>query len=76
MVGGRKNSPAKGYLFVPGGRIMKGETLDQALVRISTGEVGITLNKNQVKLYGIYDHIYDDNYFEDVSFNTQYIILA
>ena len=76
LLGKRNNSPAKGYLFVPGGRVMKGERLEQALERISFAETRISLKKEQVVLFGVYDHIYDENYFEDPSFNTQYIVIA
>ena len=35
LLGKRNNRPAKGYWFVPGGRIRKNETLKQALSRIA-----------------------------------------
>ena len=35
LLGKRCNKPAQGYWFVPGGRIQKNETLEQAIRRIS-----------------------------------------
>ena len=43
LLGKRTNRPAKGYWFVPGGRILKNETIYQALKRISEVEVGLNL---------------------------------
>lgn len=34
LLGKRVNAPAKGYWFVPGGRVRKNETLDDAFVRL------------------------------------------
>ena len=76
LLGKRKNNPAKDYLFVPGGRIFKNESFDRAIERISINEMGISLKKSDVELIGVYDHIHDENYFKDDSFNTQYIVIA
>jgi colanic acid biosynthesis protein WcaH len=76
LIGKRRNPPAKGYLFVPGGRILKGESLADALVRISTAEIGVALKKQDAILHGIYDHIYSDNAFGEVGLNTHYIVIA
>ena len=43
LVGFRRNSPARGRLFVPGGRIYKGENLRSALRCISKSETGVDL---------------------------------
>ncbi|NQV18406.1 MAG: NUDIX domain-containing protein [Armatimonadetes bacterium] len=76
LLGLRKNNPAKGFLFVPGGRIFKNESFGKALKRISKEEIGIEIDKNDVELMGIYEHIYKENYFEDRSFNTHYVVIA
>lgn len=76
LVGRRRNPPAKGYLFVPGGRILKGEDLAGALSRISTSEIGVELKKQDAALYGIYDHVYTDNAFGEDSLNTHYVVIA
>ena len=36
LLGKRVNRPAQGYWFVPGGRILKNETIKDAIKRIST----------------------------------------
>jgi len=44
LLGKRNNRPAMGYWFVPGGRIFKNETINQALKRISEVELGQDLS--------------------------------
>ena len=41
LLGERKNEPAKGSFFVPGGRITKNETLTAAFRRITRAELGV-----------------------------------
>ncbi|MHC4240688.1 MAG: NUDIX domain-containing protein [Planctomycetota bacterium] len=41
LVGLRNNAPAKGYWFVPGGRILKDERIAGAFERIADDELGI-----------------------------------
>jgi colanic acid biosynthesis protein WcaH len=76
LVGLRRNSPAKGCLFVPGGRIYKGETLRTALQRISKSETGVDLSKECGTLYGVYDHIYRENAWGQPGLSTQYVVIA
>lgn len=76
LLGLRKNAPAKNYYFVPGGRVFKDENLKVALKRISKNEIGIELNTNNIKPIGIYEHIYQDNFFEIKNVSTHYIIFA
>jgi colanic acid biosynthesis protein WcaH len=76
LVGKRRNRPAKGYLFVPGGRIMKGESLADALTRISSAEIGIALRHQDATLHGIYDHMYPDNAFGEAGLKTHYVVIA
>lgn len=40
LLGRRTNEPAKGFFFVPGGRIFKGETARTAFQRITLAELG------------------------------------
>ncbi len=75
LLGLRKNRPAKGYYFVPGGRIFKNETLDEAFRNISKNEIGVELERKQAKFLGVYEHIYEDNFFGN-EFGTHYIVLA
>src|SRR5689334_15765123 len=76
LAGERTNPPAVGTIFVPGGRIVKGETTEQALRRISFEETGIELNRDAAMLLGIYDHCYEDSVFPSANFNTQYVVIA
>jgi colanic acid biosynthesis protein WcaH len=76
LVGQRRNAPALGCLFVPGGRVMKGETLRSALRRVAKQETGLDLELGQVELQGVYDHIYEDSCFDDSGISTQYVVIA
>lgn len=50
LLGQRSNRPAQGYWFVPGGRIYKNETMQQATQRIAESEIGITPDFIQTSL--------------------------
>lgn len=72
LLGHRKNAPAKDYWFVPGGRVFKNESLEQAFKRISSTELGIEIERNQAWLLGLYDHFYQDSVFGE-GIDTHYI---
>lgn len=72
LVGKRKNAPAKGYWFVPGGRVFKNEQLADAFERISQAELGRKFDYLSAKQLGLYDHFYDDSIFGDAT-STHYI---
>lgn len=55
----RKNSPAKGEWFVPGGRVHKGETLEEAVHRVGREELGVKIEIEQE--LGSYNHLYEDS---------------
>jgi colanic acid biosynthesis protein WcaH len=76
LVGKRRNPPAKGWLFVPGGRVYKEERLTEALRRISTTETGVDLSQAGGTLYGVYDHLYPDNGFGEPGLSTHYAVIA
>jgi colanic acid biosynthesis protein WcaH len=76
LLGKRNNRPAMGYWFVPGGRIFKNETINQALKRISEMELGQDLSIKAPSLLGAYDHIYEDNFLNVKGINTHYVVLA
>ncbi|MBN1596804.1 MAG: GDP-mannose mannosyl hydrolase [Bacteroidales bacterium] len=77
LLGWRNNHPAKGYWFVPGGRIQKGEQFKDAFRRIVKAETGITFQLKDSDFLGIYEHIYpNENYRGDSSFGTHYIVIA
>ena len=72
LLGKRLNAPAKGYWFVPGGRVYKNETLDQAFKRISQDELGLSLERSDAHFLGLYEHMYEDSMFEQ-GVSTHYI---
>jgi colanic acid biosynthesis protein WcaH len=76
LVGRRQNPPAKDWLFVPGGRVYKEERLTEALQRISVSETGVDLSQAGGTLYGVYDHLYPDNGFEEDGISTHYAVIA
>ncbi|MEL4387167.1 GDP-mannose mannosyl hydrolase [Shewanella xiamenensis] len=75
LLGQRLNRPAKGYWFVPGGRIQKNEALADAFKRLTLDELGLAFTIEQSSLLGPFDHFYDDYVFgDDVS--THYVAIA
>lgn len=78
LLGLRKNRPAQGFWFVPGGRVHKNETLDEAFRRLSLTELGCSLNRDHDRLIGVYEHFYADSVFgfDNASPSTHYIVLA
>jgi colanic acid biosynthesis protein WcaH len=76
LLGKRRNAPAEGFWFVPGGRIYKGEKLVDALTRVIHEELGVNVESHSASFFGLFDHIFEDNVFDDPSFGTHYIVLA
>jgi colanic acid biosynthesis protein WcaH len=70
LLGKRVNNPAKGYFFSIGGRIMKNETVNQALDRIIKNELNIKFDCNP-KFINFFEHFYDNSIFESVE--THYV---
>ncbi|EMT6576662.1 GDP-mannose mannosyl hydrolase [Providencia rettgeri] len=75
LLGLRNNRPAKGYWFVPGGRICKDETFDVAFQRLVMEELGIAYSIKDSTFIGHYQHLYQDN-FSDKDFTTHYVVLG
>jgi len=75
LLGQRTNRPAQGYWFVPGGRILKNEPLDQAFLRLTQDELGRTLSMADAEFLGVYEHFYADN-FSGEGFSTHYVVLG
>jgi colanic acid biosynthesis protein WcaH len=73
LSGKRVNKPAQGFWFVPGGRILKGEAIEQAYNRLLKAELGINHIKATFKC--IYQHFYKDNFLNN-DFSTHYVVLA
>ena len=77
MLGLRKNRPSKGLWFVPGGRIMKNETIREAFQRISASELGFAIPFRKEGFLGVYEHLYpDENFAGEEGYGTHYIVLA
>ncbi len=76
LVGLRKNEPAKGSFFVPGGCIIKGEKLDEAFSRISKAELGTEIRRQSAAYLGLYEHFYETNFAGKEGVSTHYIIHA
>lgn len=75
FLGQRLNRPAKGYWFVPGGRILKNESLENAFKRLSYEELGFECEIEDAQLLGPYDHFYDDSVFGE-QIKTHYVAIA
>ncbi len=75
LLGEHLNRPAQGFWFVPGGRILKDEKLEEAFVRLTREELGHEFELFQAKLLGPYTHLYDDNVFGN-EFSTHYVAIA
>lgn len=75
LLGERTNRPAQGCWFVPGGRILKDETFEQAFKRLAKIELGKALTLSEATFLGPYEHHYDDN-FSGTKFSTHYVVLG
>jgi GDP-mannose mannosyl hydrolase len=76
LLGLRNNEPAKGYFFVPGGIILKDETLAEAFSRIMEKEINRSGLLEQARLLGAFDHFYQANRAGDPGYGTRYVVLA
>lgn len=75
LLGQRVNRPALNSWFVPGGRIQKNESLDEAFHRLTFVELGCGFQRSQTQFHGVYEHFYDDSVFGEKP-NTHYVVLA
>jgi colanic acid biosynthesis protein WcaH len=83
LLGLRRNRPAQGFWFAPGGRIHKGETLQAAMQRTVQTELGSPLaglsalagQPVPLQWLGVYEHFYADS-FPDPASSTHYVVLA
>ncbi|RUO19614.1 GDP-mannose mannosyl hydrolase [Aliidiomarina iranensis] len=75
LLGQRKNRPAEGDWFVPGGRILKNESLSDAFRRLTLVELGQAFDVTEAILKGPYDHFYSDSVFGE-SPSTHYVAIA
>lgn len=75
LLGLRTNRPAQGYWFVPGGRILKDESMAEAFRRLSKAELGVSAEIGDAGFLGVYEHFYADN-FSGTDFPTHYVVLG
>ncbi len=75
LLGKRLNAPAKGFWFVPGGRVLKNETLECTFQRLTLSELGIDIKFSEADLLGLYEHFYQDSVFGN-HIGTHYINAA
>jgi colanic acid biosynthesis protein WcaH len=76
LVGQRRNRPARGSWFVPGGRINKDERIADAFSRLSREELGVPCQIENGKFLGVFEHFYPDNALEAPGYGTHYVVLA
>jgi colanic acid biosynthesis protein WcaH len=76
LVGLRRNEPAQGWWFVPGGRVRKGEALAEVLVRIAHAELALPLALDDCHLDGVDEHHYATNFAGVDGIATHYVVLA
>lgn len=75
LLGKRNNRPAQGYWFVPGGRILKDESIAVAFRRLTLNELGAEFSISDAQLIGPFEHFYTDNVTGE-EFSTHYVTLG
>jgi len=76
FLGLRRNEPAKGVFFVPGGVIRKDEPIGEAFGRILRAETGHEAPMSAARFLGVFEHFYPNNRFDDPGYGTHYVVLA
>ena len=76
LMGRRINNPAKGKLFVPGGRVYKNERIADAFNRILLNETGLSFPFNKTTSMGLFEHFYNVTSWSTSECSTHYIIDA
>lgn len=76
LLGQRCNKPAQGYWFVPGGRVLKNESLAQAFQRLCHEELASDYAISSARFKACYEHFYPENFAEAENIDTHYIVLA
>ncbi|MCK9396646.1 MAG: NUDIX domain-containing protein [Methylobacter sp.] len=76
LMGMRVNEPAAGWWFVPGGRIRKDESIEDAFLRITKAELGSPYSIDRARLLGAFTHKYQTNFAHIPGISTHYVVLA
>ena len=72
----RRDEPARGFYFVPGGRIFKNKKIGACFKRILANELGLSAGFQDARLLGLYQHIYDTIRFEEKGTGAHHVVLA
>lgn len=75
-LGLRKNEPAKGTWYFPGGRIFKNESIEDAVGRIIWQELGIKRHHIPLKIVGVNNWFFNSNFLGEKDVTTHYVALA
>lgn len=75
-LGERRNEPAKGKFYFPGGRIRKDEPIEFACGRIVQDELGLTRKRGNITLIGVNNWFFGTNAFGIPGLSTHYVALA
>jgi len=76
LLGLRNNEPARGAWFVPGGRVLKGERIVEAIARVAEAELGVRVDGARAAFVGVFEHLYDTNFAGEAGVGTHYVVLA
>ena len=76
LLGLRRNEPARGTWFVPGGRVRKDERFNEAFARIARDELNVEFDVSSGRFLGVFEHIYDENFAERAGWGTHYLVLG
>lgn len=75
LLGQRRNAPARGWWFTPGGRVRKNEAFASCIQRVAASELGLKAADLQgARLMGVWDHFYEDSAFSSEA-STHYVNL-
>ena len=78
LLGQRLNRPAKDFWFVPGGRILKNESIAVAFKRLTLNELGVEIALSDARYLGLYEYFYTDSIYTDetksVDVSTHYVV--
>ncbi len=72
----RKNSPLKWEYYLPGWRRLKNETIQDSVIRKSKEEIWINIDIDKLKFLWVYDDIYEDSMYENISSHYSPIIFV
>jgi len=61
LLGKRVNKPDRGKWWIFGGRVFKGETLEDAMVRKTKEELGLDIDKSDLKFLVVGESMFDES---------------